>query len=135
MQKTISVLQFLTKTFVLVPNIVGIQLLNEPINIPEVFDFYTNALNTLRSSGTAAQSFPFYIHDAFDLNNGADFVRNRGREWNVLDHQSCESSPRFSLPSRLIKLVKTTYLLHTIPLSLPLLIPRICHSLDLWALL
>ena len=96
MQKTISVLQFLTKTFVQVPNIVGIQLLNEPINIPEVFDFYTNALNTLRSSDPAVQSFPFYLHDAFDLNNGADFVRSRGREWNVLDHHSCAASLRFS---------------------------------------
>jgi len=89
MQKTISVLQFLTNTLVDVPNVVGIQLLNEPIDIPDVFDFYTNALNTLRGSSPAAQNFPFYVHDAFDLNQGANFVRSRGREWNILDHHSC----------------------------------------------
>ncbi|KAG8805200.1 Glucan 1,3-beta-glucosidase 3, partial [Serendipita sp. 401] len=88
-QKTILVLKFLTETFINVPNVVGIQLLNEPIDSPETFDFYNVALDSLRGMDlTGIKSFPFYIHDAFNLQRGADLIRSRGAEWNVLDHHS-----------------------------------------------
>lgn len=95
--KTIQVLQFLTRTFVNVPNIVGIQLLNEPANVPEVWDFYNTALDALRTVTPEAQSFPFYLHDAFDLEKGSSYVMSRGREWNVLDHHACRlQSPLYA---------------------------------------
>lgn len=87
-RKTISVLQFLTDTLIDVPNVVGIQMLNEPVNVPELWDFYNTALNSLRGSSPKAQNYPFYFHDAFDVDRGVDFMRNRGKEWNVLDYHS-----------------------------------------------
>jgi aryl-phospho-beta-D-glucosidase BglC (GH1 family) len=86
-------LEFLTRTFVNVPNIIGIQLLNEPAQVPQVWDFYNTALDALRAVTPEAQSFPFYLHDAFDLQKGASYVMGRGREWNVLDHHACTPHP------------------------------------------
>jgi aryl-phospho-beta-D-glucosidase BglC (GH1 family) len=90
------VLQFLTDTLIDVPNVVGIQLLNEPVNVPELWDFYNTALNSLRGSSTKAQKFPFYFHDAFDVDRGVEFMKNRGNEWNVLDYHSCKSRYSFA---------------------------------------
>jgi glucan 1,3-beta-glucosidase len=97
MRKTIPVLQFLTDTLTDVPNVVGIQLLNEPLNVPELWDFYNTALNSLRGSGTKAQKFPFHFHGAFDVDRRVDFMKNRGNEWNVLGHHSCKSHHPFTL--------------------------------------
>jgi glucan 1,3-beta-glucosidase len=74
-RKTISVLQFLTDALIDVPNVVGVQMLNEPVNVPELWDFYNTALNSLRGSSTKAQKFPFYFHDAFDVDRGVDFMK------------------------------------------------------------
>lgn len=88
-KKTISLLEYLTSTFVNVPNVVGIQLLNEPLNVPELYNFYNTVLDAVRSLGPEAKAFPFYLHDAFNIHQGADYVRSRGSEWTVLDRHSC----------------------------------------------
>lgn len=88
--KTIQVLTFLTRTLTSVPNIVGIQLLNEPVNDPRVFEFYNTALDAVRAVSDEAKRFPFYLHDAFNLNEATGFTKGRGAEWNVLDHHSCK---------------------------------------------
>jgi glucan 1,3-beta-glucosidase len=88
MDKAVDVLAFLTKTFVNVPNIVGIQLLNEPNNVPELLSFYNRALDSLRSVAPEAGRFPFYVHDGFDMRRGTDFVESRS-DWVVLDHHAC----------------------------------------------
>lgn len=87
-KKTISLLEYLTSTFVNVPNVVGIQLLNEPLNVPELYNFYNTVLDAVRSLGPEAKAFPFYLHDAFNIHQGADYVRSRGSEWTVLDRHS-----------------------------------------------
>jgi glucan 1,3-beta-glucosidase len=91
--KAIQVLTFLTRTFTSVPNVVGIQLLNEPVNDPRTFEFYSAALEAVRAVSQEAQKFPFYVHDAFNLNEAVGFMKGRGTEWNILDHHSCELRP------------------------------------------
>jgi len=88
--KTIDALTFLTKTLVNVPNIVGIQLLNEPNNVPELLTFYNRALDSLRNVTPEAARFPFYVHDGFDIRRGTDYVESRS-DWVVLDHHACAS--------------------------------------------
>ncbi|CDZ98740.1 glycoside hydrolase [Phaffia rhodozyma] len=82
---TICALTFLTEQLVNVTNVVGIQILNEPSNDGRLPDFYTRALDELRKISPAASSFPFYIHDAFDLPKFADFVAKRP-DFVVVDH-------------------------------------------------
>ena len=90
MDKTIDALIFLTKTFVNVPNVVGIQILNEPNNVPELLSFYNRALDSLRSVTPDTERFPFYVHDGFDMRRGTDYVESRS-DWVVLDHHACAS--------------------------------------------
>jgi hypothetical protein len=94
-------------------------MLNEPVNVPESWDFYNTALNSLRGSSTKAQKFPFYFHDAFDVDRGVDFMKNRGNEWNVLNYHSCKS--RHSVPYLVIYLSDT-------PLRLRVYSSRYCRK-------
>ncbi|KII88646.1 glycoside hydrolase family 5 protein [Plicaturopsis crispa FD-325 SS-3] len=74
--KTISALAFLMQQLGSVTNVVGIQILNEPQNVPELPGFYTQAIAAMRSASPEAASFPLYIHDGFDLQLFSDYVAN-----------------------------------------------------------
>ncbi|KAF9821390.1 hypothetical protein IEO21_00636 [Rhodonia placenta] len=87
MNMTIAVLTFLTEQLANVSNIVGIEILNEPQNVPELPDFYTRAISAMRQVSPAAASFPLYIHDGFDLEQYASYVANR-TDFVVVDHHS-----------------------------------------------
>lgn len=107
MNKTIEVLTFLTQQFTCVNNIVGIQLLNEPRNVDILPSFCTcqisciilelirqinrsadnRTLTTLRAISDQAATFPFYIHDAFNLAQYGNFAAQRS-DFLVEDHHS-----------------------------------------------
>ncbi|KAI0362308.1 glycoside hydrolase [Trametes cingulata] len=85
--KTITVLTFLTQRLINVTNVVGIQLLNEPKNVENLPDFYTQAISAMRAVDPAAETFPLYVHDGFDLDQYSQFVANRP-DFVVQDHHS-----------------------------------------------
>ncbi|KAI0780754.1 glycoside hydrolase [Trametes elegans] len=85
--KTINVLTSLTQQLENVTNVVGIQILNEPQNVDSLPDFYSQAICAMRQVSPTAQSFPFYIHDGFNLDQYSEFVANRS-DFVVQDHHS-----------------------------------------------
>nr|GAT47207.1 glycoside hydrolase [Mycena chlorophos] len=85
--KTIDVLKFLVEQLCEVTNVVGIEVLNEPANDKQLWNFYTQAIDAMRSVSSCAQTLPLYIHDAFDLQRYAPFVAQRN-DFVVLDHHS-----------------------------------------------
>ncbi|GLB35433.1 putative cellulase (glycosyl hydrolase family 5) [Lyophyllum shimeji] len=88
MDKTIDVLMFLMEHLAPVTNVVGIQLLNEPNNVPELTDFYSRAIETMRqSSAPSAASFPLYVHNGFDIGRFTGYIANR-TDFVVQDHHS-----------------------------------------------
>ncbi|ESK96875.1 glycoside hydrolase family 5 protein [Moniliophthora roreri MCA 2997] len=84
---TLNCLTFLMKALVDVTNVVGIQILNEPQNVDLLPSFYTAAISAMRGTSTAAQTFPLYLHDGFDLTRFSDYVNNRS-DFVVQDHHS-----------------------------------------------
>lgn len=86
-QLTLNILTYLVQQLVKVNNVVGIQLLNEPNNVPGLPAFYSQALDKLRQVSPEAASFPFYIHDGFDLSRFADYISTRS-DFVVVDHHS-----------------------------------------------
>ncbi|KAH8117362.1 glycoside hydrolase superfamily [Phellopilus nigrolimitatus] len=84
---TISALAFLTQQLASVTNVVGIEILNEPVDDPKLPDFYTRAITTMRQTSKEAVTFPLYIHDAFNLGHYSDFVSSR-LDFVVEDHHS-----------------------------------------------
>ncbi|KAG6919916.1 hypothetical protein DXG01_013265 [Tephrocybe rancida] len=87
---TIAVLEYLMSDFADVSNVVGIQLLNEPKNVPELPNVYTRMIAAMRNVSTPAAnsaSFPLYIHDGFDLERFDAFGSNR-TDFIVQDHHS-----------------------------------------------
>ncbi|KAH7915012.1 glycoside hydrolase superfamily [Hygrophoropsis aurantiaca] len=85
--KTLAVLTVAMQTLGYVNNVVGIQILNEPQNVPELPDFYAKAITTMRQVSPIANSFPLYIHDGFDIDRFSDFIANR-TDFIVEDHHS-----------------------------------------------
>ncbi|KAI0053996.1 glycoside hydrolase family 5 protein [Auriscalpium vulgare] len=85
--KTVSVLTFLVQQLSSVNNVVGIQMLNEPKNVPQLADFYTRAITAMRQSSSEASSFPLYLHDGFDLNRFSEFIAAR-TDFVVQDYHS-----------------------------------------------
>ncbi|PFH52456.1 glycoside hydrolase family 5 protein [Amanita thiersii Skay4041] len=83
--KTIGVLEFLARNLVFVTNVVGIQLLNEPKDIPELTDFYDRAIAVMRQVSPAAAALPLYLHDGFNLQRFSDYVAQR-TDFVVQDH-------------------------------------------------
>ncbi|KAH9934661.1 glycoside hydrolase superfamily [Fomitopsis serialis] len=82
MNLTISILTFLAEQLVNVTNVVGIEILNEPQDDPELPNFCN-----MRATSIQAASFPLYIHDAFDLDQFSSYVANR-TDFVVVDHHS-----------------------------------------------
>lgn len=114
-EKTVAVLVFLTQQLAPVTNVVGIQLLNEPVGLSMLEGFCTlsnptyafthsadafsadsarasddKTIAILRQVDPRATSFPFYIHDAFNMTRFTDWVGARS-DFVVTDHHSCES--------------------------------------------
>ncbi|KAF8321394.1 glycoside hydrolase [Cantharellus anzutake] len=87
MNKTTDILAYLAKQLVNRNNVVGIQLLNEPNNDARLPDFYAKTIDALRSISPATEKFPFYIHDAFNVNQYGNFVSDR-TDFVVEDHHS-----------------------------------------------
>lgn len=61
---------------------IGIQLVNEPQNNKALPGWYAKSLKTLRSSSA---DLPLYIHDAWNTDQYADFIKSRD-DFIVLDH-------------------------------------------------
>ncbi|KAI0692384.1 glycoside hydrolase [Cytidiella melzeri] len=85
--ETITALTFLMNELAFVTNVVGIQLLNEPKNVPSLEDFYTQAIDAMRAVYPNATSFPLYLHDGFDLDRFSEYVAQRS-DFVVQDHHS-----------------------------------------------
>ncbi|KAG7092364.1 hypothetical protein E1B28_008723 [Marasmius oreades] len=87
MDKTINALVFLMEQLVHLPNVIGIQILNEPQDDPLLCDFYTEAISRMRAVSPEASNFPLYIHNAFNLPKFTSWVADR-TDFVVQDHHS-----------------------------------------------
>lgn len=84
--QTMAVLTYLMRELAYVTNVVGIQILNEPENVPSLTDFYDQAIAAMREVYPQA-NMPLYLHDGFDLDRFTDYVANR-KDFVVQDHHS-----------------------------------------------
>ncbi|CAK5277453.1 unnamed protein product, partial [Mycena citricolor] len=87
MDMTVACLEFLMRNLGQVTNVVGIQILNEPVDSPQLKDFYNRAISAMRAVAEWAAVFPLYIHDAFNLEEYSNFVSARD-DWVIQDHHS-----------------------------------------------
>ncbi|KAJ8078677.1 Glucan 1,3-beta-glucosidase 3 [Marasmius tenuissimus] len=87
MDKTIAVLEFLVGQLTHINNVVGIQILNEPNDDPQLPSFYSNAISKMRAVSPEAMNFPLYIHNGFNLPKYTEYVENRS-DFVVQDHHS-----------------------------------------------
>ncbi|KAH7923868.1 glycoside hydrolase [Leucogyrophana mollusca] len=87
MDKTVAILTFAMQSLGYITNVVGIQILNEPQNVPQLIDFYARTITAMRQVSPIAHSFPLYIHDGFDIERFSDFITNR-TDFVVEDHHS-----------------------------------------------
>ncbi|KAJ2156741.1 Glucan 1,3-beta-glucosidase 3 [Coemansia sp. RSA 552] len=69
--------QAFTHLFANVTNIIGLQIINEPLDNPQLEGFYVRALEQIRSQSA---DLPIYIGDAWNLAKYAAFVKNH-RDW------------------------------------------------------
>lgn len=83
LDRTSVTLRFLASTFASNPNVVGLELLNEPKNDNHLQKWYETTLNELR--GIAGNDFPMYVSDAWDTAHYAGWVGGRS-DFVVLDH-------------------------------------------------
>ncbi|GJE95202.1 glycoside hydrolase family 5 protein [Phanerochaete sordida] len=84
--QTMAVLTHLMQQLAYVTNVVGIQILNEPENVPSLTDFYDQAISAMRQVYPNA-NMPLYLHDGFDLDRFNNYVANR-KDFVVQDHHS-----------------------------------------------
>ncbi|KAB5592354.1 hypothetical protein CTheo_4178 [Ceratobasidium theobromae] len=82
LSRTVHALQVLTAELAPRPNVVGIELVNEPANNNQVQKWYEDTLATLR---TISPDIPLYISDAWDAAWYSKFVGARS-DFVVLDH-------------------------------------------------
>jgi glucan 1,3-beta-glucosidase len=82
LEKTTAVLQCLVQNLKHQPNIVGIQLINEPQNNSSLPGWYTRTLNKLREK---CSDIPLYIHDAWNTDQYTEFVKGRN-DFVAVDH-------------------------------------------------
>lgn len=76
-------LRFLASTFCRSPNVIGLELLNEPANNPKLQRWYETTLTEVRA--VAGSEFPIYVGDAWDTQHYAGWVGERNN-FVVLDH-------------------------------------------------
>ncbi|UZJ52300.1 hypothetical protein CBS101457_001620 [Exobasidium rhododendri] len=84
MNLTTNLLVWITGQLANVTNVVGIQLLNEPVDRTSLWPWYTKTMNAMRN---VSSTIPLYFHDAFNLDQGAAFVATR-TDFVVQDHHS-----------------------------------------------
>ncbi|KAF8585879.1 glycoside hydrolase family 5 protein [Ramaria rubella] len=83
LMRTIAVLKLLAATFAEIPNVIGIQLANEPQNNNTLPGWYRSALDAMRA--IAGPNLPLYIHDAWSTHEYASLIHDRS-DFVVLDH-------------------------------------------------
>ncbi|KAF8528533.1 glycoside hydrolase [Hysterangium stoloniferum] len=83
LSRTIHVLKLLATTFADMPNVIGLELVNEPQNRDNLYDWYECALNTIREA--VGQDLPLYIGDAWNTHQYASLIQKR-QDFTVLDH-------------------------------------------------
>lgn len=83
LERTLDVLKLLVRNLEPYPNIVGVQLVNEPQNHASLPDWYTKALNKLRKE--KGGDVPLFIHDAWNTGQYAELISKRD-DFTVLDH-------------------------------------------------
>ncbi|KAF8447349.1 glycoside hydrolase [Boletus edulis BED1] len=87
MDKTMESYMFLADQLQNVTNVVGIEILNEPNDTPELSDFYSKAITAMRQRSSGGPSLPLYIHDGFNLQKYSTYLSNRS-DFVVEDHHS-----------------------------------------------
>ncbi|KAF5344234.1 hypothetical protein D9756_001981 [Leucocoprinus leucothites] len=103
--KTIEALKFIVQQLGQITNVIGVQLLNEPIGHPSLENFCgliqsnsyvsirtdcradTQATDAIRQLSWYGQRLPIYIHDGFDLNRFVPYINNR-QDFVIQDHHS-----------------------------------------------
>lgn len=83
LQRTINVLNILAKQIAGIPNVVGLELVNEPQNNPALQSWYQKALDSIREN--VGTELPLYISDCWDTHSYAKFIESR-KDFVVLDH-------------------------------------------------
>ncbi len=83
----IRALRLLAITLFPIPNVVGLELLNEPANSDSLLGWYEDTIRSIRSSlpPHQADEFPIYVGDGWDPNWYAPWVGKR-HDFVVLDH-------------------------------------------------
>ena len=103
MDKTMDILMFLTAQLQNVTNVVGIEILNEPNDTPELLDFCkhasrfcvvplsvcidTKAITAMRQRSPGEPNLPLYIHDGFNLQKYSTYLSGRS-DFVIEDHHS-----------------------------------------------
>jgi len=76
-------LRFLASTFVNNPTVLGLEILNEPLNNDMLAGWYERTLHEIRM--VAGRDFPVYIHDTWDMDFYCPFAGRRD-DFVVVDH-------------------------------------------------
>lgn len=84
---TTNLLVWLAKEISDVTNVVGIQLVNEPVNRDAYWPWLTKTMDAMRKASPYAANVPLYFHDAFVLSKGAKFASER-TDFVVSDHHA-----------------------------------------------
>lgn len=104
MDRTTNVLTFLMRELASVTNVAGIQILNEPKDVPELIPFCTSdsrlsrgeithknsderVIAEMREASPYGNTFPLYLHDGFNIWKFSDFVHGR-QDFVVQDYHS-----------------------------------------------
>ncbi len=87
MAQTTALLVWLANEISDVTNVVGIELLNEPVNRPALWPWYNSTMDAMRAASTYANTLPLYFHDAFSMVDGSNFVASRN-DFVVTDHHA-----------------------------------------------
>ncbi|PPQ98808.1 hypothetical protein CVT24_003362 [Panaeolus cyanescens] len=86
-QKTMEMLEFITKQVAGINNVVGLQILNEPQYTDSLEEFYNQAIDAVRNATPLAKTLPLYLHDGFNLGRLAEYVSKR-QDFVVQDHHA-----------------------------------------------
>ncbi|KAF8546974.1 glycoside hydrolase [Imleria badia] len=85
--KTMEIFMFLADQLQNVTNVVGVEILNEPNDAPDLSGFYTKAITAMRQRSTGGPNLPLYIHDGFNLEKYSTYLAARS-DFVVEDHHS-----------------------------------------------
>ncbi|KAF5364575.1 hypothetical protein D9758_005521 [Tetrapyrgos nigripes] len=87
-QLTVSILVALAKEIVRFPNVVGLEVLNEPKNTDMLQGFYDTVINAIAQAGISTMDLPLYISDSWDIRWYCQYIDKKANEGKflVLDH-------------------------------------------------